>query len=57
MVLGVGPAGLGFVATGLGRPGTFLAGGAVATLGLVMVMSTRLDVPADDASSVGRSRS
>lgn len=45
VALGVGPASLGFVAAALGRPGTFLAGAAVAVAGLVFVVATRLGRP------------
>jgi hypothetical protein len=33
---------LGFVAAAVGRPGTFLAGAAVAAAGWLLVVSTRL---------------
>jgi MFS family permease len=46
LAFGVGPATLGFVAAGIGRPGTFLAGGVVALAGLVVVMATGLGRPA-----------
>ncbi|MBI4261064.1 MAG: MFS transporter [Actinobacteria bacterium] len=42
LAFGLGPATLGFVAAGVGRPGTFLAGSAVALGGLVLVVATRL---------------
>jgi len=42
LALGLGPATLGFVAAGFGRPGTFLAGAVVAAAGLVFVVATRL---------------
>jgi len=42
LALGLGPMALGFVAAGLGRPGTFLAGAMVAVAGLVFVVATRL---------------
>jgi MFS family permease len=42
LALGLGPATLGFVAAGFGRPGTFLAGAVVAVAGLVFVVATRL---------------
>lgn len=45
LALGLGPAALGFVAAGLGRPGTFLAGAIVAAAGLVFVVATRLGHP------------
>ncbi len=45
LALGLGPAALGFVAAGLGRPGTFLAGAVVAAAGLVFVVATRLGHP------------
>jgi predicted MFS family arabinose efflux permease len=45
LALGLGPASLGFVAAGLGRPGTFLAGAMVAAAGLVFVVATRLGQP------------
>jgi MFS family permease len=42
LAFGLGPAMLGFVAAALGRPGTFLAGAAVAAVGWVLVVATRL---------------
>jgi predicted MFS family arabinose efflux permease len=42
LAFGLGPASLGFVAAAIGRPGTFLAGGAVAAVGWVLVVWTRL---------------
>jgi MFS family permease len=42
LAFGLGPAMLGFVAAALGRPGTFLAGAAVAAAGWVLVVGTRL---------------
>lgn len=45
LALGLGPASLGFVAAGLGRPGTFLASALVAVAGLVFVVATRLGQP------------
>ena len=42
IALGLGPAGLGIVGAALGRPGTFLAGAAVAALGLVFVVMARV---------------
>jgi MFS family permease len=45
LALGLGPATLGLVAAGLGRPGTFLAGALVAVAGLVFVVATRLGRP------------
>lgn len=45
IALGVGPASLGFVAAGVGRPGTFLVGAGVAVAGLALVTSTRLGHP------------
>jgi MFS family permease len=45
LALGLGPATLGLVAAGLGRPGTFLAGAVVAVAGLVFVVATRLGRP------------
>jgi MFS family permease len=39
---GLGPATLGFLAAGVGRGGTFLAGSAVAAAGLVLVVATKL---------------
>jgi MFS family permease len=42
LAFGLGPAMLGFVAAALGRPGTFLAGAAVAAVGWVVVVATRL---------------
>lgn len=47
LAFGLGPATLGFVASAVGRGGTFLAGAGVAALGLVLVVASRL----------GRSRS
>lgn len=47
---GVGPATLGFVAAAVGRSGTFLAGSAVAVVGLVLVVVTRLGRAAGPAS-------
>ncbi|HEX6231416.1 MAG TPA: MFS transporter [Actinomycetota bacterium] len=49
IALGVGPAALGFVAAGVGRAGTFVVGSAVAAIGLVFVVSTRLGSPARGA--------
>jgi MFS family permease len=46
LAFGLGPATLGFVAAGIGRPGTFLAGGIVALVGLVVVVATGLGRPA-----------
>ncbi|MGH2696947.1 MAG: MFS transporter, partial [Actinomycetota bacterium] len=46
LAFGLGPATLGFVAAGIGRPGTFLAGGIVALAGLVVVVVTGLGRPA-----------
>jgi MFS family permease len=40
LAFGLGPATLGFVAAGFGRPGTFLAGAAAALAGLVLVIVT-----------------
>lgn len=48
LALGLGPGLLGVVAAGLGRPGTFLAGSAVAAGGLVLVVVTGLGRPARD---------
>jgi MFS family permease len=45
VALGVGPAILGFVAAGLGRPATFFAGAVAAAAGLVFVVATRLGHP------------
>ena len=45
LAFGLGPATLGFVAAGVGRSGTFLAGAVVALAGLVVVVSTRLGRP------------
>ena len=45
LAFGLGPATLGFVAAGIGRPGTFLAGGIVALVGLVIVVATGLGRP------------
>jgi predicted MFS family arabinose efflux permease len=42
LAFGLGPATLGFVAAAIGRPGTFLAGAAVAVAGWVLVVATRL---------------
>jgi predicted MFS family arabinose efflux permease len=42
LAFGLGPAALGFVAAAIGRPGTFLAGAAVAAVGWVLVVWTRL---------------
>jgi MFS family permease len=42
LAFGLGPATLGFVAVAVGRGGTFLAGAAVAALGLAIVVGTRL---------------
>jgi MFS family permease len=42
LAFGLGPAALGFVAAAIGRPGTFLAGAAVAAAGWVLVVATRL---------------
>jgi len=42
LAFGFGPATLGFVAAGIGRPGTFVAGAVVAALGLGLVVATRL---------------
>ena len=42
LAFGLGPATLGFVAAAVGRGGTFLAGAAVAALGLAIVVGTRL---------------
>ena len=41
LAFGLGPAALGFVAAAVGRPGTFLAGAAVAAAGWVLVVATR----------------
>jgi len=46
LAFGLGPATLGFVAAGIGRPGTFLAGGIMALAGLVVVVATGLGRPA-----------
>jgi MFS family permease len=45
LALGLGPATLGFVAAGLGRPGTFFAGAIAAAAGLVFVVAIRLGHP------------
>jgi MFS family permease len=45
LAFGLGPATLGFVAAGIGRPGTFLAGGVAAVAGLVIVVVTGLGRP------------
>jgi MFS family permease len=45
LAFGLGPATLGFVAEGIGRPGTFLVGGAVAAIGLAVVVATGLGRP------------
>jgi MFS family permease len=42
LAFGLGPAMLGFVAAAVGRPGTFLAGAAVAAAGWLLVVATRL---------------
>jgi MFS family permease len=42
LAFGLGPASLGFVAAAIGRPGTFLAGAAVAAVGWVLVVWLRL---------------
>lgn len=42
LAFGVGPATLGFVAAGVGRGGTFLAGSAAALAGLALVVVSRL---------------
>lgn len=42
---GLGPATLGFVAAAVGRGGTFLAGSAVAAVGLMLVVATKLGRP------------
>jgi len=42
LAFGLGPAILGFVAAAAGRPGTFLAGAAVAAVGWALVVATRL---------------
>lgn len=56
LALGLGPAGLGLVAAAVGRPGTFLAGAAVAAAGLVFVVATRLGRPRTDPVRQGRAR-
>jgi MFS family permease len=53
VAFGLGPATLGFVAAGIGRGGTFLAGSAVAVAGLVLVVTTKLGRP-DRAAVVER---
>jgi MFS family permease len=45
LAFGLGPATLGFVAAAVGRGGTFLAGAAVAAIGLVLVVATGLGRP------------
>lgn len=45
LALGLGPATLGLVAASFGRPGTFLAGAAVAAAGFVFVAAFRLGRP------------
>jgi MFS family permease len=45
LALGVGPATLGFVAAGWGRPGTFFAGAMAAAAGLAFVVAARLGHP------------
>ncbi len=45
VAFGLGPATLGFVAAAVGRGGTFLAGAAVAAMGLVLVVGSRLGRP------------
>jgi MFS family permease len=42
LAFGLGPATLGLVAAAVGRPGTFLASAAVAAVGWVLVVATRL---------------
>jgi MFS family permease len=42
LAFGLGPATLGFVAAGVGRSGTFLAGAVVAVAGLVLVVVSKL---------------
>ncbi|HSL66541.1 MAG TPA: MFS transporter, partial [Actinomycetota bacterium] len=42
LAFGLGPATLGFVAAGVGREGTFVAGAGVAVAGLAIVMASRL---------------
>ena len=57
LAFGLGPAILGFVAVAVGRGGTFLAGAAVAVVGLVLVTTTKLGrtpsrrVPAEGAEA------
>lgn len=50
LAFGLGPATLGFVAAGFGRPGTFLAGAVAALAGLVLVILT---VPVRERSAPG----
>ncbi len=45
LAFGLGPATLGFVAAGIGRPGTFLAGAVAAVAGLAVVTLTGLGRP------------
>jgi MFS family permease len=45
VAFGLGPATLGFVAAGLGRGSTFLAGALVGAAGLAIVVATRLGRP------------
>ncbi len=45
VAFGLGPAMLGFVAASLGRPGTFIAGAAIAAAGLVLVVVTAFGRP------------
>ena len=54
LALGVGPATLGLVGAALGRPGTFLAGAAVAALGLVFVVIGRVGRAPVPAPGPGR---
>jgi MFS family permease len=52
LAFGVGPATLGFVAAGVGRGGTFLAGSVVAMAGLGLVVVSRLGRPKVDHEAV-----
>jgi predicted MFS family arabinose efflux permease len=45
LAFGLGPATLGFVAAGVGREGTFVAGAGVALAGLAIVVASRLGQP------------
>ncbi|HET7236238.1 MAG TPA: MFS transporter [Actinomycetota bacterium] len=51
--LGLGSASLGFIAAGVGRGGTFLAGAAVAAAGLLLVVGTGLGRGTPDPAATG----